>query len=102
ILVNPTSRKAKWRAVDWCIKLNNLFMKVSNGGKGSNHTVERIIPESLLIQVYRNIQVMIQQTFDYTHHTTNHTDPTMKRTYEKLLKKLALDSPHTPTTGRKT
>ncbi|KIK73985.1 hypothetical protein PAXRUDRAFT_176967 [Paxillus rubicundulus Ve08.2h10] len=29
ILVNPTGRKAKWRAVDWCVKLNNLFTKVS-------------------------------------------------------------------------
>ncbi|KAG1906319.1 uncharacterized protein F5891DRAFT_1182571 [Suillus fuscotomentosus] len=28
ILVNPTGKPMKWRAVDWCVELNNLFMKV--------------------------------------------------------------------------
>lgn len=28
LLVNPTGRKMKWRAVDWCVELNNLFTKV--------------------------------------------------------------------------
>ncbi|KIN93625.1 hypothetical protein M404DRAFT_35937 [Pisolithus tinctorius Marx 270] len=27
ILVNPTGRPMKWRAVDWCVELNNLFTK---------------------------------------------------------------------------
>ncbi|KAG2093559.1 hypothetical protein BD769DRAFT_1678897 [Suillus cothurnatus] len=55
ILVNPTGKKGKFRAVDWCIELNNLFTKVINGGKGSNRTVDRIILESPLVQVYRNL-----------------------------------------------
>jgi hypothetical protein len=28
-LVNPTGQEMKWRAVDWCVELNNLFTKVS-------------------------------------------------------------------------
>ncbi|KAI6037240.1 hypothetical protein PISMIDRAFT_635004 [Pisolithus microcarpus 441] len=28
MLINPTSRPRKWRAVDWCVELNNLFTKV--------------------------------------------------------------------------
>ncbi|KAF9231987.1 hypothetical protein BU15DRAFT_81749 [Melanogaster broomeanus] len=74
ILVNPTGKVMKWRAVDWCVELNNLFTKVCqewNGGKGSNHTVQRILLESPLVQVYRNIQGMVQQTFEHTHLTTN-------------------------------
>ncbi|KIK21475.1 hypothetical protein PISMIDRAFT_12245 [Pisolithus microcarpus 441] len=50
ILVNLTGRPMKWRAVDWCVELNNLFTKVKNGGKNSNRSVERIILESPLVQ----------------------------------------------------
>jgi len=32
ILVNPTGQPMKWRAVDWCVELNNLFTKVNNHG----------------------------------------------------------------------
>lgn len=73
-----------------------------NGGKGSNRTVERIILESPLVQVYRNIQAMIQQTFEHTHRSTNHAEPEMKKTFEKLLEKLSLDSPHVVINGRRT
>ncbi|KAF8430434.1 hypothetical protein L210DRAFT_3651858 [Boletus edulis BED1] len=36
LLVNPMGQPMKWRGVDWCIELNNLFTKVKNGGKGPN------------------------------------------------------------------
>lgn len=52
ILVNSSGKEIKWQAVDWCVKLNNLFMKVKNGGKGPNCTLERILLESPLIQAY--------------------------------------------------
>ncbi|KIJ21106.1 hypothetical protein PAXINDRAFT_65800, partial [Paxillus involutus ATCC 200175] len=35
ILVNPTGKAMKWRAVDWCVELNNLFTKVCE----SLHTI---------------------------------------------------------------
>lgn len=32
ILVNPTGKDKKWRGVDWCVELNNLYTKVSAMG----------------------------------------------------------------------
>ncbi|KAG2041278.1 hypothetical protein BDR03DRAFT_824269, partial [Suillus americanus] len=58
--------------VDWCVELNNLFTKVKNGGKDSNHTVEQIFLESPLVEAYRNTQVMVQKNFLHAHLTTNH------------------------------
>ncbi|KAI6134580.1 hypothetical protein EDD17DRAFT_1783097 [Pisolithus thermaeus] len=84
ILINPTGRPMKWRAVDWCVELNNLFTKVKNGGKNSNRSVERIILESPLVQVYRNLQGLVQQSFGHTHLTTNHAAPNMRKTFAKL------------------
>ena len=117
ILVNPTGRLMKWRAVDWCVELNNLFTKarkiylpqcltdtfskVKNGRKGSNRLIEQIILKSPLVQVYRNVQGIIEKNFELTHHTTNHTPPNMKKTFAKLLKHLSLNSPHIVSIGRK-
>ena len=28
LLVNPTGQNGKFRSVDWCVELNNLFTKV--------------------------------------------------------------------------
>ncbi|KIJ15266.1 hypothetical protein PAXINDRAFT_11806 [Paxillus involutus ATCC 200175] len=94
ILVNPMGKAMKWRAVDWCVELNNLFTKVKNGGKGSNRTVQQILLKSPLVQVYRNIQGMVQQTFEHTHLTTNHADLDMTKTFSKMLEQFALNSPH--------
>ncbi|KAI6146351.1 hypothetical protein BKA82DRAFT_125739 [Pisolithus tinctorius] len=102
ILVNPTGRPMKWRAVDWCVKLNNLFTKVKNRGKGSNHSVERIILESPLVQVYRNLQGLVQQNFSHMHPTTSHVAPDMRKTFAKIQERLVLNSPHVVCLGRKT
>ncbi|KAI6117851.1 hypothetical protein EDD16DRAFT_1692910 [Pisolithus croceorrhizus] len=101
ILINPTGHPAKWRAVDWCIELNNLFTKVKNGGKGSNRLVERIITESPLVEVYRGLQASVQQNFGHTHLATNHSPPDMRKTYAKVQERLALNSPHKMLPGRK-
>ncbi|KAF9222851.1 hypothetical protein BS17DRAFT_796314 [Gyrodon lividus] len=87
ILVNPNGNALKWRAVDWCIELNNLFTK--------------ILLESPLIQVYRNIQGTIQKNFDHTHLTRRHGDPNLKKMFDKLLERLMLSSPHVVSVGRK-
>ncbi|KAI6022226.1 hypothetical protein PISMIDRAFT_79654, partial [Pisolithus microcarpus 441] len=101
ILINPTGRPMKWRAVDWCVELNNLFTKVKNGGKNSNRSVERIILESPLVHVYRNLQGLVQRSFGHPHVTTNHAAPNMRKTFAKLQGRLALNSPHTIIAGRK-
>ncbi|KAI6022191.1 hypothetical protein PISMIDRAFT_108990, partial [Pisolithus microcarpus 441] len=70
--------------VDWCIELNNLFTKVKNGGKGSNHSVEWIILESPFVQIYQNLQGLVQQSFGHTHLMTNHVAPDMRKMFAKL------------------
>ncbi|KAI6108567.1 hypothetical protein EDD16DRAFT_1488200 [Pisolithus croceorrhizus] len=94
ILINPTGHPMKWWAVDWCVELNNLFTKVKNGGKGSNHSVKWIILESPVVQVYWNLQALAQQDFGHTHLTTNHAPPDMRKTFAKVQERLALNSPH--------
>ncbi|KAI6160007.1 hypothetical protein EDD17DRAFT_1778675 [Pisolithus thermaeus] len=101
ILINPTSRPMKWRAVDWCVELNNLFTKVKNGGKNSNRSVDRIILESPLVQVYQNLQGLVQQSFGHMHLTTNHAAPNMRKTFAKLQERLTLNSLHVVLAGRK-
>ncbi|KAI5982307.1 hypothetical protein EDD15DRAFT_2377924 [Pisolithus albus] len=101
VLVNPTGRPMKWRAVDWCVELNNLFTKVKNGGKNSNRSVERIILESPLVQVYRNLQGLVQRDFSHTHLTTSHAPPDMRQTFRKIQGRLELNSPHEISPGRK-
>ncbi|KAI6100668.1 hypothetical protein EDD16DRAFT_1492504, partial [Pisolithus croceorrhizus] len=101
ILINPTGHLTKWQAVDWCVELNNLFTKVKNGGKGSNQSVEWIIMELPLVQVYHNLQASVQQNFGHTHLTTNHTLLDMKKTFAKVQERLALNSPHKIFPGRK-
>lgn len=74
---------------------------MKNGGKNSNRSVERIILESPLVQVYRNLQGLVQQSFGHTHLTTNHAAPNMRKTFAKLQERLTLNSPHVVLAGRK-
>ncbi|KAG2120928.1 uncharacterized protein F5147DRAFT_766804 [Suillus discolor] len=101
ILVNPTGKPMKWRAVDWCVELNNLFTKVKNGGTGSNHTIERIFIESPLVQAYRNTQAIVQKKFLHAHLTTDHAAPNMIKSFQGLSNKMVAQSPHTVVLGRK-
>ncbi|KAG2745410.1 hypothetical protein P692DRAFT_20850130 [Suillus brevipes Sb2] len=71
--------KGKFRGVDWCVELNNLFTKVVNGGKSSKHTVSRIIMESPLIQIYRNLHTMFQNDFLHAHQTMKHAEANMSK-----------------------
>ncbi|KIL55117.1 hypothetical protein M378DRAFT_91388 [Amanita muscaria Koide BX008] len=101
ILVNPTGKEGKFRAVDWCVELNNLFTKAEYGGSSSNHTVDRIIKESPLVEVYRNIRTSIEQNFTLSHRTNARTDPDMSKTFDALRKHLEETKPHRKILGRK-
>lgn len=76
------------------------YYKVKNGGKGPNRTVDHVLLESPLVQVYCNIQVQVQKNFRHTHITTQHSQPDMRRTFDSLCEKLAKSSPHTVLLGR--
>ncbi|KAI5980763.1 hypothetical protein EDD15DRAFT_2381285 [Pisolithus albus] len=100
MLINPTGKAMKWRAVDWCVELNNLFTKVKYGGKGVNRTVERILLESPLVQTYRMAQSVVQKSFLHTHLSAKHADPNMAKTFNVLLTRLMNCSPHIFIPGR--
>ncbi|KAI6102005.1 hypothetical protein EDD16DRAFT_1474112 [Pisolithus croceorrhizus] len=70
MLVNPSGQQGKFQGVDWCVELNNLFIKVINGGKFSNHTILCIILEFPLVQVYRNLHSVFCRHFLHNHVTT--------------------------------
>ncbi|XP_006463783.1 hypothetical protein AGABI2DRAFT_74833 [Agaricus bisporus var. bisporus H97] len=83
-LVNPTGRKDHFRGIDWVIEHNNLYIKQIFGGSGSNHTVDRMIAASPLIEVYKDIRGQFEQMFCLTHRTSRHSPPKMKVTFAKL------------------
>lgn len=74
---------------------------MKNGGKGPNRTVDRILLESPLVQAYQNAQAMIQKSFLHTHLTARHSDPNMMKTFEALMARFEMHSPHDIQVGRK-
>ncbi|KIK76943.1 hypothetical protein PAXRUDRAFT_779574, partial [Paxillus rubicundulus Ve08.2h10] len=94
ILVNPTGQKGKFQGVDWCVELNNLLTKVINGGKGSNHTVDRIILESPLVQVYRNLHSTFTRNFMHAHLTSRHAEADMAKMFCNVSTYMDEHSPH--------
>ncbi|KAG1837973.1 hypothetical protein DFJ58DRAFT_625596, partial [Suillus subalutaceus] len=101
ILVNPSGKAGSFRAVDWCMELNNLYTKVYYRGKSSNHTIDRIILESPLVQVYHNLQRVFEENFLHSHLTTQHAIVDMTQTFIELCRYIAQHSPHEPVLGRK-
>ncbi|KAG2106482.1 hypothetical protein BD769DRAFT_1630715 [Suillus cothurnatus] len=93
-LVNPTGKPECFHAVNWCVELNNLFIKVKNGGTGSNRSVTRVILKSPLVEVYRNAHSIIETNFMHTGRTSLQAVPDMKKTFEGLLTKMRSSSPH--------
>ncbi|KAI6113965.1 hypothetical protein EV401DRAFT_1866432 [Pisolithus croceorrhizus] len=67
MLINLSGQQGKFCGVNWCVELNNLFIKVINGGKFSNHTILHIILESPLVQVYHNLHGIFQKHFLHNH-----------------------------------
>lgn len=100
-LVNPTGHPGKYRAVDWCVELNNLFTKAVHGGEYSNYTVDRIIKESPLVEVYRQARASAGKQFALTSLTSAHAVADMTTTYEALFSHLKIVRPHQFQPGRK-
>ncbi|PSR71524.1 hypothetical protein PHLCEN_2v12607 [Hermanssonia centrifuga] len=94
MLVNPTRKRDGFQAPDWCTELGNLYTKIIYGGGGSNHTVERIIKESMLKQIFRDIHLTFKKNLVLTHLTTRHCQPDMTSTYEAILKHLKATKAH--------
>ncbi|KAG6848383.1 hypothetical protein H0H93_000710 [Arthromyces matolae] len=102
ILCNPTGKKGAFRAIDWLVEHNNLYIKRIYGGKYSNHQKERIIEESPLIEVYKNIRIQLEKVFCLDHKTTRHSPPKMKVTFNKLGEYMVKNKSHVWIPGRTT
>lgn len=75
-------------------------MKVIYGGQYSNRTVERIIKESPLIQIFRNCHVSVEENFGLRHQTVQHAAPNMTKTLEELGQYIQSHKAHTWIPGR--
>ncbi|KAI0698468.1 hypothetical protein BC835DRAFT_1304794 [Cytidiella melzeri] len=100
ILINPSGKPGCFRAPDWCLELNNLYTKTKYGGTGVNYTEQRIINESVLIQIYRDLHLTFERNLALGHLTTKHAEPDMTRTFEVMMENLKKTRPHEMIPGR--
>jgi len=76
--------------------------QVIYAGTGPNRTIEHIIQESLLIELYRDCHVTVENGFYLEHRTIQHTHPDMTKTLRKLRTEIEQNTPHCFTLGRRT
>jgi hypothetical protein len=86
MLSNPTGRKGHFRGIDWEIELLNMYIKRYYGGKDSNYSIDRIVDQSPLVEVYRDIRVQFEEMFCLTHKTTRHSPANMQLTFAKATR----------------
>ncbi|KAG9120456.1 hypothetical protein FRC07_004049 [Ceratobasidium sp. 392] len=75
---NPTGKKDGFRGVDWVIERDNYFQKRQYSGSSSNHTLENLRKESVLIEDYHAVYGVMEQNFYLTPPTTRHPPPVMR------------------------
>lgn len=83
-LCNPTGKPMGFRGVDWMVELDNLYTKDVYGGSTSNYTVDRVIKESVLIQLYRDCKTVVEQQYSISPKTLRHGEPDLAQTYESM------------------
>ncbi|PPQ76588.1 hypothetical protein CVT26_012793 [Gymnopilus dilepis] len=93
-LCNPTGKLKAFRGVDW---LNQVIY----GGSGSNRTMEHIIEESILIELFRECHVTVEKGFHLVNCTITHHPPNMERTLRRLARQFEEVSPHEFKPGRR-
>ncbi|KAG1832262.1 hypothetical protein DFJ58DRAFT_671175 [Suillus subalutaceus] len=99
-LCNPTGQAFKFCPVDWLVERNNLYTKVIFAGKGSNRTIQHIIQELPLIELYQACHVMVENGFHLQNCTIKHAPPNMVKTLEELKQEIQKCSPHKTKAGR--
>ncbi|KAL4243917.1 hypothetical protein ABKN59_011586 [Abortiporus biennis] len=100
MLINLKGFEDTFRAVDWVVELNNLYTKTINVAAGPNKTVENIIKESNLIDIFRDTYMTLEKNLILNHLTTLHEEPDMKITYKVLLKHIKKENPYERKKGR--
>ncbi|KIK92368.1 hypothetical protein PAXRUDRAFT_147505, partial [Paxillus rubicundulus Ve08.2h10] len=67
---------------------------VIHGRKFSNRTIDHIILELPLVQVYRSLHSTFKKNFLHAHLTPQHTEVNMAKTIHQLCKYMMDHSPH--------
>ncbi|KAF7981236.1 hypothetical protein HWV62_34597 [Athelia sp. TMB] len=101
IMCNLTGTKGRFRAIDWWVEHNNLYLKRVYGGQFSNHTKARILGESPLIELYKNTHIQVENIFHLDHRTTRHSAPDMGTTFQMLGTYMAKNQTNKLVPGRK-
>jgi len=70
------------------------------GGKYSNHTKARILKQSPLIEVFKNMRIQFERMFTLDHRTTRHSPPRLQRTFDKLANYMTKNGANVFTAGR--
>ncbi|KAI0310052.1 hypothetical protein OF83DRAFT_920825 [Amylostereum chailletii] len=100
-MCNPRGQPGAFRGVDWLVERNNLYTKHIYGGQFSNNKLPYIIKESILIELYRILNVNIEDNFCLTNRTIHHAKPKMQNTFKIVSNHMEKDKnrPHlyTPT-----
>ena len=81
--------------------MNNLYTKVIYGGEGSNKTIQKIIEESTLIQIFRDIHISFEKNLALTHLSKEHGDTDMASTFADLLAHIMMEKTHQYIPGRR-
>ena len=99
ILCNPTGKAHHFRAIDWVVEWNNLFMKTIYAGKYSTHTLERIFRDSPLIHLFRDCHLIAEKVFALHDRTVRHAPSDLVHTYREVQSRLAKLAPFTVHNG---
>ncbi|KAG8695712.1 hypothetical protein FRC08_007595 [Ceratobasidium sp. 394] len=99
-LVNPTGKLDGFRGADWMVERNNLMHKVNHAGSGSNRTVEHMIKESTLIDIYARSNEVVEENFYLTKATLWHSPPAMGSTLAMQQKHIRDQKLHSHVSGR--
>ena len=99
-LCNPTGKPMGFRGVDWLVELYNLYTKVEYGGSGSNYTVDRVVKESVLIQLFRDCKEIVEKQYHITPKTMRHGERDLTETYAAMARLIQSTSQLTFTAGR--
>ncbi|TFK61620.1 hypothetical protein BDN72DRAFT_872713 [Pluteus cervinus] len=84
ILQNPLGKAGHFRAIDWIVEHNNLYIKRIYAGQFSNRTPEYLMKQSALIEVFKSIRIQLEDWFCFNVKNSHHSPPKLLETFAKL------------------